>query len=136
MVSPLYGLVLAGGRSTRMQRDKATLSYQGRNQLDRAMELLASCVAQAFVSVRPDQAADPLRARYPQVVDAHEGLGPIAGIAAAQALKPEAAWLVLACDLPYLDKTTVAHLIAHRDPTRGGLPLKPRWPAGATVRHL
>src|SRR5580658_1427177 len=118
MAPPLYGLVLAGGRSTRMRRDKATLSYQGRNQLDRAMELLDSCVERAFVSVRPDQRADQARARYPQVVDAHEGLGPIAGIAAAQALVPSAAWLVLGCDLPYVRSGTVAHLIAHRDPAR------------------
>ena len=51
MTPPLYGLVLTGGHSTRMQRDKAALSYQGRSQLDRAMELLSSCVQQAFVSV-------------------------------------------------------------------------------------
>jgi molybdopterin-guanine dinucleotide biosynthesis protein A len=118
MVPPLYGLVLAGGRSTRMQRDKATLTYQGRNQLDRAMDLLAPCVVQAYVSVRPDQRQDPARARYAQILDAHQGLGPIAGIAAAQALRPEAAWLVLACDLPYLDADTLAHLLAHRDPAR------------------
>lgn len=118
MAPPLYGLVLAGGRSTRMQRDKATLPYQGRNQLDRAMELLQPGVLEAFVSVRPDQRQDPARARYAQVVDAHEGLGPIAGIAAAQALRPDAAWLVLACDLPYLDTDTIAHLLANRDPAR------------------
>jgi molybdopterin converting factor subunit 1 len=118
MAPPLYGLVLAGGRSTRMQRDKATLSYQGRSQLDRAMELLSSCVQQAFVSVRPDQRSNPARARFAQVVDTLEDLGPIAGIAAAQTLKPDAAWLVLACDLPYLDLGTLQHLIAHRDPTR------------------
>jgi molybdenum cofactor guanylyltransferase len=131
MAPPLYGLVLAGGRSTRMQRDKASLSYQGRNQLERAMELLSSCVTQAFVSVRADQRADGSRARYPQVVDTREGLGPIAGIVAAQAARPDAAWLVLACDLPYLGPDTLSHLIAHRDPLRmatayrashGGLP--------------
>jgi molybdenum cofactor guanylyltransferase len=118
MVPPLYGLVLAGGRSTRMQRDKATLSYQGRNQLDRAMELLGFCVAQAFVSVRADQRADPTRARYPQIVDTRDGLGPIAGIAAAQTLNPDAAWLVLACDLPHLDARVIQFLIERRDPAR------------------
>jgi molybdenum cofactor guanylyltransferase len=118
MAPPLYGLVLAGGRSTRMQRDKATLRYQGQNQLDRAMELLKSCVAQAFVSVRSDQRSDPLRAGYPQVVDTQDGLGPIAGIAAAQALKPQVAWLVLACDLPYVDAQAIKFLIEHRDPAR------------------
>ena len=118
MAPPLYGLVLAGGRSTRMQRDKATLSYQGQNQLDRAVDLLKGRVTEVFVSVRPDQREDPARARYAQVVDAHEGLGPIAGIAAAQQLKPGAAWLVLACDLPYLDDRTLSHLIAQRDTAR------------------
>ena len=111
MAPPLYGLVLAGGRSTRMQRDKATLSYQGHPQLDRAMELLSSCVEQAFVSVRNDQRLDPARARYPQVVDARDGLGPIAGIVAAQALKTDSAWLVLACDLPYLNASVLQYLL-------------------------
>ena len=118
MAPPLYGLVLAGGRSTRMQRDKATLSYQGRTQLERAMELVGSCVAQAFVSVRAEQRTDPARARYAQIVDTRDGLGPIAGIAAAQALRPDAAWLVLACDLPFLDARAVRFLVEHRDPAR------------------
>ena len=51
----LYGLVLTGGRSRRMQRDKASLQYAGKPQLARAMELLTPLVARCFVSVRPDQ---------------------------------------------------------------------------------
>ena len=119
MMPPLYGLVLAGGRSTRMQRDKATLSYHGRPpQLDWAVDLLTGQVQRVFVSVRPDQVDDPARARFQQIVDdpAHQGLGPIAGIAAAQAAHPQAAWLVLACDLPFLTATALEHLIAHRNP--------------------
>ena len=34
MNAPVYGLVLAGGRSSRMKQDKAALSYHGRTQLD------------------------------------------------------------------------------------------------------
>src|SRR4030095_12837757 len=90
---------------------KAALSYHGRTQLDWAMELIRPFVEKAFVSVRPDQVSDPGRATYPQVVDTHETLGPIAGIVAAQALHPEAAWLVLACDLPFLDASTLKHLL-------------------------
>ena len=116
--APIYGLVLAGGRSTRMQQDKAALSYHGSTQLDWAMELIKPFVAQAFVSVRPDQVKDPVRAKYPQVVDTHENLGPIAGIVAAQALHPEAAWLVLACDLPFLDAATLKHLLWARQTDR------------------
>ena len=117
-MAPLYGLVLAGGRSTRMQRDKAMLEYAGRSQLERAVELITPLVERVFVSVRPDQTGDPLRARFAQIVDSGEVSGPIAGIVAAQARHPEAAWLVLACDLPLLDRETVAHLLRSRRPER------------------
>jgi molybdenum cofactor guanylyltransferase len=114
----VFGLVLAGGQSTRMKRDKATLAYHGgKTQLERAMELLGPRVKRAFVSVRPGQ-TDPVRARFEQIVDTREGLGPIAGITAAQARYPDAAWLVLACDLPFLEAATLDYLLAERDPTR------------------
>ena len=58
MSAALRGLVLSGGRSTRMQRDKAVLEYGGETQLDRAMRLLGEQVAEVFVSVRADQASD------------------------------------------------------------------------------
>lgn len=114
----LYGLVLAGGRSARMQRDKAALSYRQSTQLEAAMALLTPHVTQAFVSARPDQADEPLRARFPRILDRHSDIGPLAGILAAQAEHPDAAWLVLACDLPYLDRATLEHLIQARQPGR------------------
>lgn len=119
MTAPLHGLVLAGGRSTRMGHDKAALQFDGREQLTRALDLLAPLVARCFVSVRPDQRADPLRAGYPQILDRPDGpTGPLAGIRAAQLACPDAAWLVLACDLPLLDAATLQLLITSRDPAR------------------
>jgi molybdopterin-guanine dinucleotide biosynthesis protein A len=118
MRAPLHGLVLAGGRSTRMGRDKAALAYHGRSQLEAAWALLAPRVSHCFVSVRPDQVGDPTRARHPQIVDGAEGAGPAAGILAAQRAHPQAAWLVLACDLPFLDAGTLDALLAARDPAR------------------
>ena len=115
--SPVYGLVLAGGHSTRMQQDKATLAYHGKTQLEWAMALLEPHVERTFVSVRSGQ-SDPVRARFEQIVDTHEGLGPIAGILAAQARYPDVAWLVLACDLPFIDDRTLDYLLAKRDPAR------------------
>jgi len=116
--APLYGLVLTGGRSTRMGRDKASLTYEGRTQLERAMALLAPHVVRAYVSVRADQRAEPLRARFAQIADTKENLGPIAGLLAAQAVHPEGAWLVLACDLPLLDDATLRQLLRSRSPQR------------------
>jgi molybdopterin converting factor subunit 1 len=118
MSAPLYGLVLAGGRSTRMGADKAALSVAGRTQLEQAMALLAPRVARAFVSVRADQRAEPLRAAFEQIEDRRENLGPIAGILAALERHPDHAWLVLACDLPLLDGATLDRLVRSRAPTR------------------
>ena len=116
--APLYGLVLAGGHSRRMQRDKAALAYQGASQLERAMGLLEGRVERAFVSVRAEQRDDPLRAHYALIADREADLGPAGGILAALASAPQAAWLVLACDLPFLDGATLDHLIASREPAR------------------
>jgi molybdopterin-guanine dinucleotide biosynthesis protein A len=113
-LAPLYGLVLAGGASRRMGRDKATLEYRGQPQLARAYAVVARHCERTFVSVRRDQTAEPARASLPQIVDEIAGVGPIAGIAAAQAAHPEAAWLVVACDLPFLDDPTLARLVASR----------------------
>ena len=127
MTAPIVGLVLAGGRSTRMGRDKAGLQFEGRTQLSRAFGLLSALTTRCFVSVRADQREDPLRAGFAQVIDLPNGpAGPIGGIRAAQLAHPEAAWLVLACDLPLLDAATLQHLIARRDPGRTATAFR-RW---------
>jgi len=114
--APLYGLLLSGGASQRMRQDKAALDYRGEPQLLRAWRLLESATEQAFVSVRESQRDDTLRARLPQIVDSFDAVGPVAGILSAQERHPDAAWLVLACDLPLLDSDTLRRLIDARDP--------------------
>jgi molybdopterin-guanine dinucleotide biosynthesis protein A len=114
-VIPVYGLILAGGSSSRMQRDKATLLYGGKSQLDRTFELAARHVAAVFVSVRASQTDDPARARRPMIVDTVAGDGPIVGIRSALTAYPQVAWLVLACDLPFLSDAALAQLLRERD---------------------
>jgi molybdopterin-guanine dinucleotide biosynthesis protein A len=115
--APLYGLVLAGGSSSRMHRDKAALLYQGKAQLDRALELVARHVERAFVSVRSGQAAESTRANKPLIIDSVNGEGPIVGIRSALAAHPHVGWLVLACDLPFLSDATLRQLEKGRDPS-------------------
>jgi molybdopterin-guanine dinucleotide biosynthesis protein A len=101
-----------------MQRDKAALLYEGQPQLARAMDLLRPLVARCFISVRADQQCDPLRSGYEAIADHLSDLGPIGGIHAALHSYPDKAWLVLACDLPFLDRGTLERLIGQRDPKR------------------
>ena len=114
--APIYGLILAGGTSSRMRRDKPVLVYRGKNQLDRAFELASRHVAKVFVSMRSSQKTEPTRAQKPLIVDSVEGGGPIVGIRSALAAYPDVAWLVVACDLPFLSDSALAQLLAERDP--------------------
>ena len=113
---PIAGLVLSGGHSKRMQRDKAALLIDGQHQLGRAVALLRHVCADVFVSVRPDQINDPMRSQYPQVIDQIQDVGPAAGILAAFALRPDHAWLIAAVDLPLLDAATLNQLVSERNP--------------------
>jgi molybdopterin-guanine dinucleotide biosynthesis protein A len=79
------------------------------------MGLLDGRVVRAFASVRADQSGESARAGFAQIVDRGDVEGPIAGISAALATHPDAAWLVLACDLPFLGAQTLDALIAARD---------------------
>ena len=110
MSAPLYGLVLAGGRSRRMGRDKALLDHEGVSQLEFAFSLLQRVTDQSYVSVRAEQ-GDGERGRYPQIVDRYADMGPVAGILSAMEAHADADWLVIACDLPNLDEATLRYLV-------------------------
>jgi molybdopterin-guanine dinucleotide biosynthesis protein A len=107
--APLYGLVLAGGESRRFGRDKAAETFADAPQLERAFRLVEAVCDGAFVAARASR-LDGLRERFPLLVDAEEGQGPLAGMVGAFRAHPEAAWLVVACDMPLLDEGTLVAL--------------------------
>lgn len=111
--APLNGLVLAGGKSRRMGQDKALLDYHGVPQVFAAWQMLAPRVERCYVSARSGQLAD---GPYPQLHDRYDNVGPFAGILRAMEEHPEAAWLVVACDLPYLRGDVIENLIRGRSP--------------------
>ena len=114
----LYGLLLSGGKSTRMQQDKSLLIYHGRTQVEYGYELLRPYCANVFISNREDQADLPGHKTLLQIHDHadYAGIGPLAGILSAMHQYPEVAWLVLACDLPYVTTRTIEDLIGKRNP--------------------
>ena len=111
---PLRGLVLAGGRSQRMQTDKSQLRYHGQEQRQYAAALLAEVCEDVFVSCRPDQADAVAAAGLAPLPDQFLDLGPMGGLLTAFRHDPNAAWLVVACDLPFLSATTLRYLVQHR----------------------
>lgn len=115
----LHGLVLAGGRSSRMGQDKAALVHpDGRTLARRCCDLLREAGCESVVlSLRHDQEVPAGLDDLEIVRDPVGGSqGPIAGIVTGMRLHPEADWLVLACDLPRLDLLTLSHLVSNKQP--------------------
>ncbi len=116
----LKGLVLAGGDSRRMGSDKAAIEFAGQSLLDRAVCLLSEVVEEVYVSVREQQRNTGGRDRYPLITDSLPLAGPAAGILSAHLADPEAAWLVLACDMPGVTMPMLGQLVEERDALLAG----------------
>lgn len=112
----VYGLILAGGESRRMGHDKAVIDYHGQPQIHWAYQLLQRHLPSVYVSVRAEQENEPVRASLPQIQDLGISQGPLDGIASAMQTHPQVAWLVVACDLPWLDDASIKHLLTERNP--------------------
>ncbi|WP_343689910.1 NTP transferase domain-containing protein [Chitinophaga sp.] len=108
----LYGLILCGGRSLRMQQDKSQLDYHGLPQWQYLYQLLAPLTDQVYLSCRVDQQLDT---DLPVIVDSVEEAGPATGILSAFKAFPGRAWLVLACDLPLVSAQSLSLLVSKRE---------------------
>lgn len=113
----LYGLVLSGGKSTRMGTDKGLIPYHGVPQREYLYDLLAQVCDTTFVSLRADQQSN-LPVGMQSIVDLDEFRGPYNGLLSAHKKHTEVAWLVLACDLPLMNLAALKELISQRDSTK------------------
>ncbi len=113
-VPKIYGLVLAGGKSTRMGSDKGLLSYHGIPQQEYLYKLLENVCDSVFLSVRDEQHTE-IGNSFNFIIDKNEYKGPFNGILSAHSEYPEVAWLVLACDLPMIDLAALKQLSDSRN---------------------
>lgn len=114
---PINGLVLAGGRSLRMGRDKSAISWHGKPQREHLAGMLQPLCEQVFISCRAEQVPE-MGSAYPTLPDTFLDLGPFGAILSAFRFDPNAAWLVVACDLPLLDSETLQFLMENRQAQR------------------
>jgi molybdenum cofactor guanylyltransferase len=103
------GFVLAGGKSSRMGRDKALLEIDGESMIARATRLMQT-VLSAPVVIASTPGFEALGLRI--VADDFPGYGPLGGIATALRVSTMPWNLLVACDLPYLTKLWLEYLIA------------------------
>lgn len=114
----LYGLILAGGESSRMGSDKSLLNYHGLPQTEHLYNLAKEINLPSYISCKPQQMDRLELSHLPIITDRFSGFGPLGGILSAMATHPDKAWLVVACDLPLLTTATMNELILARDPLK------------------
>ena len=108
------GVVLAGGKSTRMGAPKATLPFGPETMLQRVVRLLATTVSPIVAVAARDQELPPLPADVIVARDERESRGPLEGLRAGLTALPESveAAYVTSCDVPLLVPAFVEHMLA------------------------
>ncbi len=113
-IAPIQGVVLAGGKSSRMGTDKTELNYHGKSQLKHTVELLENNLLPTYVSVATNQQIENFKTIQDKFVD----LGSFGAICSAFQQNPNKAWLVLATDVPFVDDKLIKLLLQHRNPQK------------------
>jgi molybdenum cofactor guanylyltransferase len=103
----MKGLILCGGKSSRMQQDQSLIAYHGMPQWQYLYTLLQRFVPEVYISGRDFG--------VPVIYDCVPGGGPSVGLLSAHAAFPSSAWLVLACDLPLISAQSIGLLVDSRD---------------------
>lgn len=111
---PINGLILSGGLSIRMGEDKRLINYHGISQEQYLFYLLKTYCSEVYVSINRNQNTD-----LPHIFDLDLSIkSPIVGIVSAFEKNPETAWLVVACDMPFVNREAIEYLIKHRNPEK------------------
>lgn len=127
------GLVLIGGKSSRMGKDKSQLNYFGKPQKEIAKELLENNNLETFYSVaafdlnqsdNKNVISSEVEKSSKEISDIYPNLGPIGGIFSAFKEDPNSAWFVLATDLPFVNDELIKLLLEKRNPKKVATSLK------------
>jgi len=110
---PLHGLVLAGGKSTRMGEDKSLIAYFGLEHRIYLAKMIAPFCEKTYISCQENQLSENLDGCNP-LIDLVPSKGPMSGLISAFLTHPNAAWLVIPCDLPLFSTKNITQLINER----------------------
>lgn len=118
--------ILAGGKSTRMGRDKAFVDYDGRTLLARALNLARSITS----DVRIVGSREKFAPFAPVVEDVFRDCGPLGGIHAALRASLTELNLMLAVDTPFVSPEILQHMIAQARSAPEAAAVVPRCAGG------
>jgi len=105
------GIVLAGGRSIRMGKDKASLELSEQTLLSRVVQTVSLVCPEVIIAGGEQSLADGFGPDVRWVSDQPGSVGPLAGVTAGLQAARHDACLVVACDMPFLTPALLSHLV-------------------------
>jgi molybdopterin-guanine dinucleotide biosynthesis protein A len=118
----ISGVLLAGGESRRMGKDKATLLFRGQPLWQIQLALLRSLdLEELFISARTDPLWRPPDMQF--VADEPPSRGPLSGLAISLAGMRGTHLLALAIDMPFMSEIFLRSLCNQIEPGGGVLPM-------------
>ncbi|KAB2332444.1 molybdenum cofactor guanylyltransferase [Bacillus mesophilum] len=114
------GIILAGGKSSRMGTNKALLQIDGKTVIERIAEELATIVDHVIVVTNTPE--DYAFLQLPMIADRYIGKGPLAGIEAGLSLSATEKNLIVACDMPFISASLGSYLLSKLDDYQAAVP--------------
>lgn len=133
MPDKVTGIILAGGRSRRLGRDKAVEPFGGQPLIRRVVERIEPVTDEIVVVVADPArgAALPLDARHRIVPDIYPDLGSLGGIFSGLTAAGGQWGLVVACDMPFLNRQLLEYMRSRREGFDAVVPLPGAYPEPA-----
>jgi molybdopterin-guanine dinucleotide biosynthesis protein A len=124
-------LILAGGMSVRMKRDKALLDFLGEPLILRVIRKVKPLADEIMVSISRRQNIEEFRSLLPRgsklIQDVYEDQAPMIGIYSGMHELTAPLTALLSCDLPFVSSEMVEYLF---ESCHGYDAVAPRWPSG------
>lgn len=104
----ISGIILCGGKSRRMGKNKALLKLKGKYIIEHVYELLSTICNDIIISTNTNE-INFLKAMF--VADEIENIGPIAGIYSALKYSKTKKNIILSCDTPFININILKYML-------------------------
>ena len=114
--------VMAGGKSSRMGQDKSFIELSGKPMIEHVLDKVSDLTDELFIiSNKPSKYQHLALPTYTDIIP---GMGPLGGLYTALYKSSKSHVLVVACDMPWLNRPLLKYLISIREKAEV---IVPRW---------
>lgn len=112
IVKKVIGLVVCGGKSSRMGIDKSLIDYHGKPQHYHVFEMLENICEKVFISCNSSQLKG-IELKYLTLPDLpeYDNIGPMAALLTAFTAYPDQNFLLIGCDYPFINEQEIMNFL-------------------------